>query len=56
MFLREINTEFVKNFSSITTQRPKQGPVPIHNYETEFIIRFQQFIQSFGVKLVITEI
>ncbi|KAH3660506.1 hypothetical protein OGAPHI_007092 [Ogataea philodendri] len=56
MLLRQINCEFVQNFSGVTGQSTKQGSITVHHNETKSVVTFKQFGQRLGVELVITQI
>lgn len=56
MFLRQVDAQLLEDFSSIPAKRAEEGPVSIHDDETEFLIRFQQLAQCFRVELVVTEV
>ena len=42
--------------SRIPTERPKQGSISVHDDKAILVVRLEQLIQGFSVKLVVTQI
>lgn len=56
VLLREINGELVDNLTCVSSERPEQSTVTIHDDKTEPGVRFQELRQGFGVEFVVTEV
>ena len=56
MLFGQVNGEFLHHFSCIARQGAKQGTVAIHDDETKFLIRLEQFAECLGMKLVVAQV
>lgn len=54
MLLGEIDRELMHYIPGVAAQCAKEGAIPIHNDEAEFLVRFEQLTESLGMKFIVT--